>query len=76
MTPRPRNWHDDVFFGIHYDLHAKATDTELGRELTPEHLRQRLELVGPDWIQCDCKGHAGYTSWPTEVGSPSPGIVK
>ncbi|MBU0607962.1 MAG: alpha-L-fucosidase, partial [Armatimonadetes bacterium] len=66
----------DVFFGIHYDLHAKATDTELGRELTPEHLRQRLELVRPDWIQCDCKGHAGYTSWPTEVGSPSPGIAK
>ena len=70
------NWHDDVFFGIHYDLHASATDTELGRELTAEHLRQRLELVRPDWIQCDCKGHAGYTSWPTEVGSPSPGIVR
>ncbi|MCE5238646.1 alpha-L-fucosidase [bacterium] len=70
------NWHDNVFFGIHYDLHAKATDTELGRELTPEHLRERLALVGPDWIQCDCKGHAGYTSWPTEVGSPSPGIVQ
>jgi len=76
MAPRPRHWHDDVFFGIHYDLHAKADDTELGRELTPEHLRQRLELVRPDWIQCDCKGHAGYTSWPTEVGSPSPGIVQ
>ncbi|MEI6502163.1 MAG: alpha-amylase family protein, partial [Armatimonadota bacterium] len=51
-------------------------DTELGAELTPEHLRERLERVQPDWIQCDCKGHAGYTSWPTEVGSPSPGIVK
>lgn len=70
------NWHSDVFFGIHYDLHAGAKDTELGAELTPEHLRERLERVMPDWIQCDCKGHAGYTSWPTEVGSPSPGIVK
>lgn len=70
------NWHDDVFFGIHYDLHAQAKDTELGAELTAEHLRERLERVQPDWIQCDCKGHAGYTSWPTEVGSPSPGIVK
>ena len=76
MSARPANWHDDVFFGIHYDLHAKVTDTELGRELTPEHLRQRLELVRPDWIQCDCKGHAGYTSWPTAVGSPAPGIVQ
>lgn len=70
------NWHEDVFFGIHYDLHAKAEDTELGRELTPEHLRERLQRIRPDWIQCDCKGHPGYTSWPTEVGSTSPGVVK
>jgi len=70
------NWHEDVFFGIHYDLHAGAADTELGRELTHEHLRQRLLMVKPDWIQCDCKGHAGFTSWPTEVGSTSPGVVK
>ena len=70
------NWHENVFFGIHYDLHAKAEDTELGRELTHEHLRERLTRIKPDWIQCDCKGHPGYTSWPTEVGSPSPGVVK
>ena len=69
------NWHTHVFFGLHYDLHAQATDTELGRELTHEHLRERLLRVKPDWIQCDCKGHAGYTSWPTQIGSPSPGII-
>lgn len=68
------NWHDNVFFGIHYDLHAGASDTELGRELTHEHLRERLWMVKPDWIQCDCKGHPGYTSWPTEIGSTSPGV--
>lgn len=70
------NWHEDVFFGIHYDLHASADDTVLGKELTAEHLRERLDRVRPDWIQCDCKGHAGYTSWPTQVGSTSPGVVK
>jgi len=70
------NWHTHVFFGLHYDLHAQATDTELGRELTHEHLRERLLRVKPDWIQCDCKGHAGYTSWPTQIGSPSPGIIR
>jgi alpha-L-fucosidase len=68
-------WHDNVFFGIHYDLHAGARDTELGAELTHDHLRKRLEPIAPDWIQCDGKGHAGYTSYPTKVGSPSPGIV-
>ena len=72
---RPRSWHNRVFFGIHYDLHAGAKDTALGKDLTPEHLRERLILVQPDWIQCDCKGHAGYTSWPTKVGSTSPGMV-
>lgn len=76
MSRRASNWHDDVFFGIHYDLHANAKDTVLGRDLTPEHLEERLSRVGPDWIQCDCKGHAGWTSWPTEVGSTSPGVVK
>jgi alpha-L-fucosidase len=69
------NWHTNVFFGIHYDLHANASDTELGRELTAEHLAERLRRVRPDWIQADCKGHPGYTSWPTEIGSTSPGVV-
>jgi hypothetical protein len=55
-----QSWHDDVFFGLHYDLHANATDTVLGKELTAEHLRERLGRVMPDWVQCDCKGHAGY----------------
>ena len=74
-SSRP-NWHQDVFFGIHYDLHADAQDTELGRELTPEHLRERLLRTRPDWVQTDCKGHPGYTSWPSQVGSTSPGVVK
>ncbi|HOF86861.1 MAG TPA: hypothetical protein PLZ36_01990 [Armatimonadota bacterium] len=71
-----RNWHLDVFFGLHYDLHAGAKDTELGAALTDEHLRAELEKVRPDWVQCDCKGHAGWTSWPTAVGSTSPGMVR
>ncbi len=73
---QPPNWHDRVFFGIHYDLHANLTDTELGRDVTPELLRTAWEKIRPDWIQCDCKGHPGYTSWPTKVGYPSPGIVR
>ncbi len=71
-----KSWHDSVFLGLHYDLHANAEDTELGAKLTPEHLRAELEKVKPDWVQCDCKGHPGYTSWPTKVGSTSPGVVK
>ncbi len=76
MKPTPENWRQSAFFGIHYDLHAGAGDTALGSELTPEHLRERLERIRPDWIQCDCKGHPGYASWPTDVGSTSPGVVR
>jgi len=69
-------WHDDVFFGIHYDLHANPKDTTLGSELTAKHLRERLKRVKPDWIQCDCKGHPGWTGWPTKVGSAVPNITR
>ncbi|MHB1459986.1 MAG: beta-galactosidase trimerization domain-containing protein [Armatimonadota bacterium] len=69
-------WHDQVFFGLHFDLHAGVGDHDLGRSLTHEHLNAMLTRINPDWVQCDCKGHAGYTSWPTKVGSTSPGVVK
>jgi hypothetical protein len=65
----------DAFFGLHFDLHPKATDTELGADTTEENIRALLERVGPDFVQYDCKGHAGYTGYPTEVGWSSPGIV-
>jgi len=69
------NWHEDAFFGLHYDLHPNAGDTELGRETTYEHIREQLEKVKPDFVQYDCKGHPGWTGYPTKVGSASPGIV-
>ncbi|MCC6696092.1 MAG: family 10 glycosylhydrolase [Candidatus Hydrogenedentes bacterium] len=68
-------WPEHAFFGLHYDLHPGAGDTELGRETTYEHIREQLEKVKPDFVQYDCKGHPGYSGYPTEVGSPSPGIV-
>lgn len=70
------SWHDQVYFGLHFDLHAGASDHELGKSLTHDHLKNMLTRIGPDWVQCDCKGHAGYTSWPTKIGSTSPGVVK
>jgi len=69
------NWHEEAFFGLHYDLHPNESDTELGREATFEHIREQLDKVKPDFVQYDCKGHPGWTGYPTKVGSPSPGIV-
>ncbi|MCD6359841.1 MAG: hypothetical protein J7M38_03185, partial [Armatimonadetes bacterium] len=65
----------DCFFGLHFDLHSKATDTQLGAETSEENIRALLERVRPDFVQYDCKGHPGYTGYPTKVGTPSPGIV-
>src|SRR5690349_5282917 len=70
------NWHAGVVFGLHYDLHATAADTELGAAVTSELLRDAWRRIGPDWVQCDAKGHPGYASWPTTIGIPSPGIVR
>ena len=73
---RGDRWWERGFFGLHYDLHAGADDKELGAELTPGRLREQLAKVRPDFVQCDCKGSRGYASYPTRVGSPSPGIVR
>jgi hypothetical protein len=66
----------DSFFGLHFDLHPKKDDTILGRDITEDMVLRLLDEVKPDYVQYDCKGHPGYAGYPTEVGTPSPGIVK
>src|SRR3990167_11420777 len=72
----PPNWPSHVWFGLHYDLHAGKDDTELGQNVTPAMLRRAWIKIRPDVVQCDCKGHPGWSSWPTRIGSPSPGILR
>lgn len=73
-TPRlPRK---DCYFGLHFDLHPQKTDTALGRDLTDEMADRLLTRVKPDFLQYDCKGHAGYLGFKSATGTSSPGIVK
>jgi len=65
----------ECFFGLHFDLHPNENDTELGAACTEDNIRRLCERVDPDFIQWDCKGHRGYTGYPTKVGWASPGIV-
>ena len=68
----PRPWYGpNRYVGLHYDLHANAADTVLGTRAAPELLVPMLRLMGPDWVQTDCKGHAGYTSWFSRVPDAS-----
>jgi hypothetical protein len=65
----------DAFFGLHFDLHPSATDTSLGADISEANIRDLLDRVRPDFVQYDCKGHAGWAGYPTAVGWASPGIV-
>ncbi len=65
----------DAFFGLHFDQHAGETDAAVGAETTAENIRELIARVRPDWVQWDCKGHPGYTSYPTDVGWSAPGIA-
>ena len=64
------------FFGLHFDFHASSTDSLIGQTFTPEMVDSLLTLVTPDYIQVDCKGHPGISSYPTKVGNPASGFVK
>ncbi len=65
-------WHgDDKYFGLHYDLHAGANDTVLGTRCSEDELVPMLKIMAPDFVQTDCKGHPGYTSWFSKVANAS-----
>lgn len=65
----------ESFLGIHFDFHAGPDCKEVGKNTTPEMVAAILDKVKPDYIQVDCKGHPGYSSYPTQVGNPVPGFV-
>lgn len=71
----PRKTRAESFFGIHFDFHAGDDNFEIGKYTTPEMIESILTRVQPDFVQSDCKGHAGFSSYPTRVGNPAPGIV-
>lgn len=76
QTEPPRLERKQCFFGIHLDLHPQKDDTALGRDVSEEMIEDFLARVKPDFVQYDCKGHAGYLGYKSSVGTPAPGIVK
>lgn len=57
----------DCFFGVHYDFHA-VEDSCIGKNFNIEALENMLDKVQPDLVQCDTKGHPGWSSYMTKVG--------
>jgi hypothetical protein len=66
---------DQSFFGIHFDFHAHGNDKGIGQNTTPGMVNAIIDKVRPDYIQIDCKGHPGYSSYPTKAGNPVPDIT-
>ncbi len=65
-----------TFFGLHFDFHAGPGCDEVGKNVTREMVQKIIDAANPDFLQTDCKGHAGYASYPTKIGTPAPGFVK
>ena len=61
----------DSFFGLHFDFHAGRGSRGLGF-CNVDVIDRMLSEVKPDFVQCDTKGHAGISSYPTKVGNPAP----
>jgi hypothetical protein len=65
----------ESFLGVHFDFHAGKDCTDVGRNTTPAMIQNILDRVKPDYLQIDCKGHPGLSSYPTKIGNPAPGII-
>lgn len=65
----------DSFLGIHFDFHAGPDCNQIGKNTTREMVEAIIDQVKPDYLQIDCKGHPGLSSYPTKVGNPAPGFV-
>lgn len=65
----------ESFLGVHFDFHAGKDCTEIGKNTTREMIENVITQVRPDYIQIDCKGHPGLSSYPTKVGNQAPGFV-
>jgi len=56
------------FWGLHFDQHLSPTSSHVGARLTESMVDSILIYGRPDYIQVDCKGHPGISSYPTQVG--------
>lgn len=76
----PKKRREDCFFGLHYDFHAKPDEDgyiiPVGGNTSREMVHQIIDTIQPDFIQIDCKGHPGWTSYPTKAGNAYPKIVE
>jgi hypothetical protein len=60
---------------VDFGFHAGQDCTKICKNTTPATVENIINLVHPDYLQIDCKGHRGLSSYSTLVGNPAPGLV-
>lgn len=66
----------DCIFGLHFDFHAKPDNVPIGKTVTEEMVQSIIDIVKPDFLQCDSKGHPGIASYPSKLGNSAPEIER
>jgi len=75
--PLNRGW------GLHCDFHAEpvmkdgqvvSNDEQIvvGATLKESDVAEICDVLKPDFLQIDCKGHPGWTSYPSKLGNAMP----
>jgi len=68
----------DRYFGLHFDFHASPSEYYLehpiGGTLKQDDIREICREMKLDFLQVDCKGHPGWTSYPSKYGNSIPQI--
>jgi len=69
---------NDRYFGLHCDFHAYPYDYyaehPIGGTLKEDEIREFCRELKLDFLQIDCKGHPGWTSYPSKCGNAIPYI--
>jgi len=69
---------DDRYFGLHFDFHASPkeyyNEHPIGSTLKEDDIREICREMKLDFLQVDCKGHPGWTSYPSKCGNAIPQI--
>ena len=74
--PPLRRRRSDAFFGLHFDFHANGDCPDVGKSVTAAMIEKIITQTKPDYVQCDCKGGAGYSSYATKVGHQDSYLVR
>jgi len=67
----------DRRWGLHFDFHAgpapsNAVEVAIGATLKEADIAEICDALKPDFLQIDCKGHPGWTSYPSKCGNAMP----